>query len=187
MDVCDLVLVRASNYVEYESLGVPFTERGRIFDEQIEVLHELWGQSLTDFSGDFHRIDRATLLPSPPVAIPIWFGGRSPVAIRRAVAHGNGFLFSPASEPIKAFCRQLTELLDNNGRRAGFDIDVITGFGNGPDHWHDEIEAWQALGATSFSMRTMTTGSVMLGEQDPGFTKPQQHIDALELFMREVA
>ena len=35
-------------------------------------------------------------------------------------------------------------------------------------------------------MRTMSTGAAMAGETDPGFTRPQQHIDALETFMREV-
>ena len=182
-----LGLGSGSNFIEYESLGMPFDERGQMFDEQIEVMQKLWQPSVTDYTGNYHRIDRATLLPTPPSPIPLWFGGRSSVAIRRAAAHGNGFLFSPASEPIKAFCRQLTELLEGNGRRKGFDIDVITGFGDGPDQWHEEIDAWQALGANSLSMRTMTTGSVMVGEKDPGFTNPQQHIDALEQFITEVA
>jgi probable F420-dependent oxidoreductase len=175
-----------SNHVEYESLGVSFADRGRMLDEQIDVLRQLWGESVIDYCGDFHRIDRAALLPQPPSPVPLWFGGRSPAALRRAAAYGDGFLFSPANDWIKGLCGQLTETLDANGRREGFGIDVFTGFGDGPDHWHREIDAWGALGADSLSMRTMTTSSVMFGEQDPGFTKPQQHIDALESFMREV-
>jgi probable F420-dependent oxidoreductase len=175
-----------SNHVEFESLGAAFKGRGRVLDEQIEVLRRLWGESLLDYSGDFHRINRASLLPRPESQIPIWFGGRSPAALRRAALLGDGFLFSPASEPIKELCRQLTAALDENGRRAGFGIDVLTGFGDGPDHWHREVGAWEELGANSLSMRTMSTGSTMLGERDPGFSTPQQHIDALELFMKEV-
>jgi probable F420-dependent oxidoreductase len=175
-----------SNHVEYQALGASFADRGRMLDEQVELLRKLWGESLIDYSGDFHRVDRAALLPRPASAIPLWFGGRGPAALRRAAAHGDGFLFSPASEPIKELCRQLTAALDTNGRREGFGIDVLTGFGDGPDHWQREVAAWEALGADSLSMRTMTTNSNLLGEQDPGFTKPQQHIDALQLFMREV-
>jgi probable F420-dependent oxidoreductase len=175
-----------SNPVEFESLGATFKGRGRVLDEQIEVLRRLWGESLLDYDGDFHRINRASLLPRPESQIPIWIGGRSPAALRRAALLGDGFLFSPASEPIKELCVQLTAALDENGRRAGFGIDVLTGFGDGPDHWHREIKAWEELGANSLSMRTMSTGSKMLGERDPGFIKPRQHIDALELFMREV-
>jgi probable F420-dependent oxidoreductase len=181
-----LGLGTGNNYVEYDGLGASFKDRGRVLDEQVEVLRKLWSEPVVDFSGDFHRIDRAGVLPRPARPIPIWFGGRSRPALRRAAASGNGFLFSPASEPIKELCRQLTAELDANGRREGFGIDVFTGFGDGPDHWHREIKAWEELGADSLSMRTMSTSSMMFGEKDPGFTKPQQHIDALTTFMREV-
>ena len=157
-----------------------------MLDEQVDVLHRLWGEPLVDYRGDFHRIDNAALLPRPTSPIPLWFGGRSAAALRRAARHGDGFLFSPASEPIKELCRKLTADLEANGRRDGFGIDVLTGFGDGPDHWHREVVAWEALGANSLSIRTMTTNSQMFGEKDPGFTNPQQHIDALETFMREM-
>ena len=181
-----LGLGTGSNPVEYESLGASFADRGHMLDEQVQVLRKLWGASVIDYTGDFHRIDRAGILPRPASSIPLWFGGRSAAAIRRAAEVGDGFLFSPANDAIKAFCVQLTEALDANGRRDGFGIDVFTGFGDGPDHWQREIEAWGALGANSLSVRTQTIGSVLLGEKDPGFTKPQQHVDALESFMREV-
>jgi probable F420-dependent oxidoreductase len=181
-----LGLGTGANYVEYESLGASFTDRGRMLDEQVELLRQLWAGEVVDYSGDFHRIDRARLAPAPAASIPLWFGGRSSAAIRRAAACGDGFLFSPAGDPIKELCRQLTDALDANGRREGFGIEVFTGFGDGPDHWQREIDAWSDLGADSLSMRTMTTSSVLFGEQDPGFTKPQQHIEALESFMREV-
>ena len=175
-----------NNYVEYDGLGESFKDRGARLDEQVDVLRRLWREPVVDFSGKFHRIDRAGILPKPPTEIPIWFGGRSAPALRRAAAVGDGFLFSPASDPIKELCRHLTAELDANKRREGFGIDVLMGFGDGPDHWLQEIAAWEALGADSVSMRTMTTSSQMFGEKDPGFTKPQQHIDALEAFMREV-
>ncbi len=176
-----------SNYYEYECLGASFEDRGRMLDEQVELLRTLWAGGVVDYDGDFHRVDRAAMVPSPSSPIPLWFGGRSSAAIHRAAAVGDGFIFSPAHhDMVKELCRHLLAALDANGRREGFGIDVLTGFGAGPEEWHSEIEAWEALGADSLSMRTMTTGSAMFGEQDPGFTKPQQHIDALEQFMREV-
>jgi probable F420-dependent oxidoreductase len=181
-----LALGTGSNHVEYESLGASFEDRGRVLDEQVEVLRKLWTEPLVDYDGEFHRIDRAALLPRPQAAIPLWFGGRSPAALRRAAAVGDGFLFSPASEPIQQMCRDLTTALEKNGRRKNFGIDVLTGFGDGPDHWHRAIETWSGLGADFLSMRTMTTSSLLLGEQDPGFTTPRQHIDALGRFMKEV-
>ncbi len=174
------------NWVEYESLGSSFRDRGRMLDEQVELLRKLWGDALVDYDGAFHRIDRGGLLPRPTSPIPLWFGGRSPAAIRRAAEHGDGFVFSPAAEPIKELCRRLTDVLDANGRREGFGIDVLTGFGDGPDRWHREIDAWEKLGADSLSMRTMSAGATLIGEKAPGFTKPNQHIEALQTFMREV-
>jgi probable F420-dependent oxidoreductase len=100
------------NYVEYEALGARFEERGRMLDEQVEVLRELWSDALVDHTGRFHRIDRGVLRPQAAAPIPLWFGGRSPAAIQRAAAHGDGFLFSPAADPIKALCGKLTETLD---------------------------------------------------------------------------
>jgi probable F420-dependent oxidoreductase len=174
------------NYVEYEALGSSFDERGRMLDEQVAVLRTLWRESLVDYTGDYHRIDRANLLPRPASAIPIWFGGAAPAAIRRAAKVGDGFTFGAANDMMKGLCQQLTQALEANGRRDAFGIDVMMGYGGGPEHWHREIDAWEMLGADTISMRAMSTGAALLREEDPGFTTPQQHIDALETFMKEV-
>ena len=63
------------NPVEYESLGMSFKDRGAVLDEQIELLRKLWSESLVDFTGRFHRVDRAGINPLPPRQIPIWMGG----------------------------------------------------------------------------------------------------------------
>ena len=74
------------NFVEYESLGMTFEDRGQRFDEQIDLLRKLWSQPVLDFDGRYHRIDRAGLLPLPGRKIPIWFGAFTEVALRRAAA-----------------------------------------------------------------------------------------------------
>jgi probable F420-dependent oxidoreductase len=80
------------NWVEYDALGVGYADRGARMDEQIEVLRKLWSESTIDFDGAHHRIDRAGILPRPK-NIPIWMGGFSEVAVRRAARVGDGFLF----------------------------------------------------------------------------------------------
>jgi len=174
------------NHVEYDALGYAFADRGAMLDEQVELLRALWQERLVDFEGRFHRVERAGLLPRPPSAIPIWFGGMTPPAVRRAARLGDGFVFGSATGGQKKLCTMLTGLLDEDGRRDGFEIDVVLGFGEGPENWRSEIETWRGLGATATSVRTMSTGTKLLGESDPGFTTPQQHIDALETFMREI-
>src|SRR3990170_1703038 len=64
------------NTVEYEALGMRFTDRGRRIEEQIAVLRELFTREVVDFTGRWHRIDRAGLNPMPVQRpIPIWMGG----------------------------------------------------------------------------------------------------------------
>src|SRR5262245_57830279 len=73
------------NHVEYEALGAEWTTRGARQAEQVKVLRCLWCESLVSFQGRFHNLKEVSILP-PPVQrpIPIWFGGSSDAAMRRA-------------------------------------------------------------------------------------------------------
>jgi probable F420-dependent oxidoreductase len=174
------------NHVEYEALNESFATRGKRFDEQVELLRKLWTTPVLDYQGRYHRVDRAGLLPLPTKPIPIWFGGFSAPAVRRAAKLGDGFLFGAANAVMLKFCAQLREELAKNGRGAGFEIDTIAGFGEGPDAWRAAAETWKKAGATHFSMRAMSTGASLIGDKDPGFKTPQQHIDALAKFIAVV-
>lgn len=175
------------NWVEYEALNESFATRGERLDEQIEVLRLLFRGEPIDFEGRYHRIDRAGILPAPPGPIPIWFGGFTPVAIRRAARLGDGFLFGAASRPMQALCEALRRELAAAGRaEAPFGVESVIHYAEGPDRWRVAAEAWKALGATHFSMRAMDTGAAVIGEKQAGFTTARQHIDALEPFIRAV-
>src|ERR1700716_2831769 len=68
------------NHVEYDALGQDFRTRGARQEEQIELLRRLFTGAVVDFSGRFHRLDRASLVPKPARSIPIWLGGHGEVA-----------------------------------------------------------------------------------------------------------
>lgn len=172
------------NYVEYDSLGVPFERRGARLDEQVDVLRQLWREPLVDFHGDFHRIDRAGILPKPPTDIPIWFGGSSTRALARAAASGDGFLFGSSGPRITALVEQTQELLHANGRDSStFGFEALVDWSKGPDGWRQELDAWQRVGGTHLSIRTMSTAAAFMRIEPPGFTTVAQHIAALEQFM----
>ena len=100
----------------------------------------------------------------------------------------DGFIFGGANRFMQKLARLLREELEAQGRaKDPFGIETIVGYGHGPDSWRQDLEAWRALGVTHFSMRAMSTGVALSGEADPGFTKPQQHIDALGRFIKEVS
>jgi len=175
------------NPVEYRALETDWSTRGARLDEQVELLRRLWAERVVDFEGRFHRVDRAGLQPLPGRRIPIWFGGMSPPAVRRAARLGDGFLFGSTNGFMRNLCRQLADELASCGRDGqAFGIEAIIHWSAGPERWRQELEAWRELGASHFSMRAMDTGAALLGEEPAGFTSPKQHIDALATFAREV-
>jgi probable F420-dependent oxidoreductase len=78
---------------EFEASGIPFRERGRRTDEAIRVLRLLWTGDEVSFQGEFYRLDRMTIFPKPWQAPPpIWVGGKSEAAVRRAARLGDGWI-----------------------------------------------------------------------------------------------
>ena len=73
--------------------GEDFSSRGPRLTEQVDVLRQLWTEDVLDYTGEYHRIERAGLLPRSPSTIPIWFGGFNEVAFRRAARIGDRFIF----------------------------------------------------------------------------------------------
>jgi len=75
---------------EFDLLGQSFAKRGRRTDEMLELMKELWKPGWTEFDGEFYRTPRLEMTPTPP-AIPIYGGGLSDIALRRA-ARNDGWI-----------------------------------------------------------------------------------------------
>ena len=71
---------------EFEALGVPFKERGRRMDEGIGLMKAVWGQDPVTFPTQWieAKVEGMRMQPMPVVPIPIWIGGSSDAAIKRA-------------------------------------------------------------------------------------------------------
>ncbi|MFQ5521162.1 MAG: LLM class flavin-dependent oxidoreductase [Candidatus Methylomirabilia bacterium] len=100
---------------EFEASGVPFKERGRRTDEAIEVIRRLWLEDEVTFEGAFYRLDRVSILPKPAQSrLPIWIGGKSEAARRRAGRLGDGWIpsfitpeeFRPGVGSVQQFAHQ---------------------------------------------------------------------------------
>jgi probable F420-dependent oxidoreductase len=79
---------------EFETLRTePFAERGQVTDEYIAAFRELWSSENPSFSGKYCSFSNIVFLPKPlqKPAIPIWIGGHSKQAIRRAARLGDGW------------------------------------------------------------------------------------------------
>jgi probable F420-dependent oxidoreductase len=79
---------------EFEASGVPVGERGARTDEAIPLLRRLWREERVAHEGRFFRFGTVALAPKPVRAEgpPIWIGGRSPAAMRRAGRLGDGYV-----------------------------------------------------------------------------------------------
>ncbi len=79
---------------EFETLSTPpFAERGRVTDEYIKAFRELWTSKNPSFRGKYCNFSNIVFTPKPvqKPAIPIWIGGHSRQAIRRAGQLGDGW------------------------------------------------------------------------------------------------
>jgi probable F420-dependent oxidoreductase len=78
---------------EFQAAGVPFRERGRRTDEAIKIMRLCWSQTEVTFAGEFWQLDRVTVLPQPrQQPFPLWIGGKSEAAMRRAGRLGDGWI-----------------------------------------------------------------------------------------------
>ena len=79
---------------EYESLGVPFEERGRRIDEAITLMRRYWTEPSVSFHGQFYRAEAMGMDPKPvqPGGPPLWIGGDSEAALRRVGRLGDGWM-----------------------------------------------------------------------------------------------
>jgi probable F420-dependent oxidoreductase len=82
---------------EFEAVGVPRAERGRRTDEALEAIRTLWTASPSSpasYKGAFVRFESVVMEPRPVQTPhpPIWVGGRSDAALRRAARFGDAWL-----------------------------------------------------------------------------------------------
>jgi probable F420-dependent oxidoreductase len=78
---------------EFKAAGVPFKERGRRTDEAIQIMRRCWSEDEVSFDGEFWKLERVTVLPRPVQRpLPLWIGGNSEAAMRRAGRLGDGWI-----------------------------------------------------------------------------------------------
>ncbi len=131
---------------EFEALGWSFENRGSRMDEILAVLRACWTQDPVSFHGEHYSFDEIRVLPKPAHEIPIWIGGSSSRAYRRAIDHGDGFQLigvtpEEAVEPIRRLRAHRPE--------PSFVISLRTGWdplGMAIDRIRRELDDYEAAG-----------------------------------------
>jgi probable F420-dependent oxidoreductase len=119
--------------IEFAALGADFKTRGARIEEQIQVLRLLWTQDVVTFDGRFHSLPGVGINP-PPVQrpIPIWMGGWSEPALRRAARIADGICYP--MRPIE----ELRQMVRDAGRDPA-DFGFLGGVGISRDEGLDDV------------------------------------------------
>jgi probable F420-dependent oxidoreductase len=80
---------------EFKALGLDtFAQRGAVTDEYIQLFKELWTKDNPEFHGEHYQLSESGFMPKPVQKPhpPIWIGGHTNPAIRRAAKYGDGWM-----------------------------------------------------------------------------------------------
>src|SRR5262252_3384690 len=77
---------------DYEVLGVPWADRGRRLDEELEIIRGLSAGGYFEYHGEIFDFPPVKIAPVPGEPIPVLIGGHSDAALRRAARVGDGWL-----------------------------------------------------------------------------------------------
>ncbi|MFQ5993005.1 MAG: LLM class F420-dependent oxidoreductase [Nitrospiraceae bacterium] len=118
---------------EFALLGASFHDRGRRMDEYLRLMKVLWTEENPRFDGEYFRVAHCAFTPKPVQKphVPLWIGGESKAALRRAARLGDGWHSAGTSlAELPEKLRVLREALHQAGRSAeGF---VISAFPTDP-------------------------------------------------------
>ncbi|MFJ6016626.1 LLM class F420-dependent oxidoreductase [Streptomyces sp. NPDC092952] len=181
---------------EFEALGADFEGRGRVLDEAVDALKAALGpEEYPEFAGERFAFSGLGQLPRPAQGrVPVWVGGSSPAAVRRAAVRGDGWL--PQGDPrekLPAQIARLKELREAAGVEEPITVGAITeplyvgepGWSvgrrtltGGPEALADSLRAYAAMGVHQIQVRFRSRSRGELTDQMAAFAaEVAPHLD----------
>ena len=104
---------------EFAAVGYPngLEERATLVRDNVEICRRLWAGERVSFKNDYFDFNDVALKPAPVKPIPIWYGGGTPAACRRAVEYCDGWM--PARISLATFAKltaYIRELCQKSGK-----------------------------------------------------------------------
>ncbi len=162
---------------EFDGLNASFPDRGAITDEHIALLRAFWTETAPDFHGQHYQIAGLAMAPQPRRAScpPIWTGGVTPPALRRAARLGDGWHgVRQSPDDIRRVVRTIASLRAAAGLsmanftislRAGLDITpnpppdaTRTPLRGAPDQIAADLAAYAQAGLTYLALEPRAAG-----------------------------
>ncbi len=179
---------------EFAALGVDFAVRGSVTDEHIDLLRAFWTERTPNYSGRHFNVSGLAMTPHPTrqPRPPIWTGGTSAPALRRAARLGDGWhgvRQSPAD--VEQVARRVLQMRSDAGLpangfefslRAGVDItdQPMNGAGRTPlrgsaEQVSSDIKEYAAAGLTYLVVEPRAANPAQLIDQLEKFRRLEQH------------
>ncbi|MEW2392229.1 LLM class F420-dependent oxidoreductase [Streptomyces venezuelae] len=172
---------------EFEALGVDFARRGPILDEAIDALRAALGtEEYPEYTGETVAFKDLGQLPRPAqTRVPLWVGGSSPAAVRRAATRADGWL--PQGDPRDKLPEQiarLKRLREEAGIAEPVTVGAITEplyvgepawsvgrrtLAGKPDALAESLRAYAAMGVDQIQVRFRSRGRGELTDQMAAF------------------
>ena len=166
---------------EFALLGVPFAERGAWVERSLPAIRAALDDEYPSLPGGAWGLDGSAAVAPRPVqaSVPIWVGGSSAVAVRRAAQYGDGWLPQGVRRSdLPAVVGRVRELRATAGRPEQFDTGALVGCYVGTPSWDvgrihaggpDEIAAalrpWVEAGANQLQVRFRSRDRAELVDQ----------------------
>ena len=100
---------------EFDCLGEQWDARGARFDEVLEICRAVWAGGHVGHCGRFYDFPAVGTVPTPPVPVPLHFGGHSDAMMRRAATLGDGWICSPKIDMLRTQVTSVRRLREDAG------------------------------------------------------------------------
>ncbi len=156
---------------EFKWLNVEMKTRGKRQDEAIQAIRLLLAGGFQEFHGKYIDFDRVIMAPTPKKKIPIYVGGATPPAMKRAARLGDGWLSVIHN---KAEIKGIVDELNGYRREYGRDKEPFDIMLHCPDATAiDDIKRLEDLGITDLQVTPWAIPG-MLAEEGVGAIMQQQ-------------
>ncbi|WP_396333849.1 LLM class flavin-dependent oxidoreductase [Burkholderia anthina] len=180
-----LLLAMAAGWYkrEFDAVGVPYEQRGRVMDENLEIMRRFWSEDLV--SGDWtnHRIPAGVMFPKPvQQPFPVLIGGYADRVLKRAATVGDGWLtyfykpdaFVESWAKVRAYAEEAGR--DPATLMNGNQLPIMVGTSRAAVE--EKMMAWLNVDFDIAQGSKSTMDSAIMGSVDECVAQLQEHIDA---------
>lgn len=161
---------------EFRWLGQEKKTRGRRQNEAIEIIRLVTGGGYVEYHGKYYDFDRLIMAPTPSEPVPIWVGGTTPPALKRAADYGDGWVgvMHPIDE-VEASINEIQRMRKEAGRdHLPFDIMLHC-----PEAQSvDDIRRLEDLGVTDLQVTPWTVPDTPAEQGVQAFMRQQPPLEA---------